>query len=75
MHIRDNGKGFVLDGRTGPDQGHFGLLGISERIKRIRGEAVVSTAPDKGTTVKVEAPLDLTPEIQNSDLAAATNQR
>jgi len=73
MHIKDNGRGFVMDNRTGPDQGHFGLLGISERIKRIRGEAVVTSTPDLGTTVRVQAPLDLAPEIQNSDLVDAQN--
>jgi signal transduction histidine kinase len=68
MHIKDNGRGFVMGNRTGPDQGHFGLLGISERIKRIRGEAVVESIPDRGTIVRVQAPLDPVPEVQNPEL-------
>ncbi len=67
MLVKDNGKGFVMSACTGPSQGHFGLLGISERIKRIRGEAVFNSAPDTGTTVRIQAPIDFAQELQNPE--------
>ena len=40
LQVKDNGKGFELDDCAGPREGHFGLLGISERAKRLQGETV-----------------------------------
>jgi signal transduction histidine kinase len=57
LQVKDNGKGFVLDDCAGPRQGHFGLLGISERAKRLRGEIAFSSAPNAGTTVRVQIPI------------------
>jgi len=58
LTIRDNGNGFevpdALDGFV--REGKFGLLGISERVHLLRGTYRVESAPDKGTTVKVEIP-------------------
>jgi signal transduction histidine kinase len=73
MLVKDNGKGFVMSAYTGPSQGHFGLLGISERIKRIRGEVIVNSAPDMGTTVRILAPIDLAQEPQIPDPGQAQN--
>jgi signal transduction histidine kinase len=57
LQVKDNGKGFALDDCAGPREGHFGLLGISERAKRLHGEIVFSSAPDAGTTVRVQIPI------------------
>lgn len=57
LQVKDNGKGFALDNCAGPREGHFGLLGISERTKRLHGEIVFSSAPDAGTTVRVQIPI------------------
>lgn len=58
LRIEDNGKGFAPEDRIGPHEGHFGLLGISERTKRLRGCVSFTSAPGKGTIVHVEIPLD-----------------
>jgi signal transduction histidine kinase len=63
LRIEDNGKGFIPEDRIGPHEGHFGLLGVSERTKRLRGQVSLTSAPGKGTTVRVEIPLDPGPDL------------
>jgi signal transduction histidine kinase len=58
LQIADNGKGFTPDHCIGPHDGHFGLLGISERAKRLRGKVSITSVPGEGTTIRVEIPLD-----------------
>ena len=57
LDIRDNGKGFTPENCSGPNDGHFGLLGMSERAKRFGGQILITSAPGKGTTIRVELPL------------------
>jgi len=57
LQVKDNGKGFALDNCAGPREGHFGLLGISERTKRLHGEVIFSSAPDGGATIRVQIPI------------------
>jgi signal transduction histidine kinase len=58
--IHDDGQGFTLPERL--DQlaaaGHYGLLGMKERIELAQGTLAISTAPGKGTSVLVQVPLD-----------------
>ncbi len=58
LQIQDNGNGFEQEKSAGPNEGHFGLLGISERVKRIGGELVISSGLGKGTTIRVQAPIE-----------------
>ncbi|MGA9450986.1 MAG: sensor histidine kinase, partial [Verrucomicrobiia bacterium] len=58
LDIRDNGKGFTPENCSGPNDGHFGLLGMSERAKRLGGQILITSAPGKGTTIRVELPLE-----------------
>jgi len=51
--VRDDGIGFDAASRPGPDRGHFGLSGVSERTKRFRGALNVVSAPQQGTRVTV----------------------
>jgi signal transduction histidine kinase len=57
LQVKDNGKGFALNDCAGPSEGHFGLLGISERVKRLHGEISFSSAPETGTTMHVRIPI------------------
>lgn len=57
LQVKDNGKGFALDHCEGPRDGHFGLLGIAERAKRLHGQIAFASAPDAGTTVRVQIPI------------------
>jgi signal transduction histidine kinase len=67
LQITDNGHGFDQEHSAGPGQGHFGLLGISERAKRLGAELSVSSEPGRGTTVRIQVPLE-----QNSSPDFAT---
>lgn len=51
LEIRDNGAGLAL-GPAGAEGRHFGLLGMSERAKRIGGRLEVSSAPGEGVVVR-----------------------
>ena len=63
----DDGQGFVPETAPGPKQGHFGLLGIRERIEDFNGSMKIESAPDLGAkfTVTLTA-IDETNE-QNKD--------
>ncbi len=58
LQIQDNGRGFVPAEAAGPDDGHFGLLGISERVKRLGGKFSLTSEPGQGATLRVEIPLE-----------------
>jgi signal transduction histidine kinase len=59
MRITDNGRGFSPANCPGASGGHFGLLGMSERTKRLEGQLRVVSAPGEGTRLEVEVPLRL----------------
>jgi signal transduction histidine kinase len=58
LRIQDNGRGFDREKSAGPGEGHFGLLGISERAKRLGGELAITSEPGCGTTVRIQVPLE-----------------
>ena len=51
--VRDNGCGFDPDSRPGSAQGHFGLLGITERVSNFKGSLKLDSATGKGTKATV----------------------
>ena len=55
--IEDDGKGFDPDHCIGPNEGHFGLLGIRERAERMGGGASITSAPGAGTRIRVDVPI------------------
>jgi signal transduction histidine kinase len=57
LRISDNGCGFERDQCDGPAEGHFGLQGIAERVKRLKAELTLESAPGKGTLVMVRVGL------------------
>ncbi len=54
LAVQDNGLGF--DPQSIPS-GHYGLLGIRERIRLIGGQLTLDSAPGKGTILIVEIPI------------------
>lgn len=56
LRIQDDGCGFCLDKAPDGQTGHFGLLGMRERIDKIAGTLNITTAPGKGTIVEVFVP-------------------
>lgn len=55
--VQDNGCGFDPNDRPGPAEGHFGLLGIQERLDRIGGTFDISSSPGHGAefTITIES--------------------
>jgi signal transduction histidine kinase len=56
LEVSDNGTGFDPDTAT-QEPSHFGLSGMQERVDKISGTLRIQSAPDKGTTVRVTAPI------------------
>jgi signal transduction histidine kinase len=52
MEVCDDGIGF--DPSRARSGGGLGLRGIEERVRRIGGQLVMDSTPDKGTVLKVE---------------------
>ena len=51
--VHDNGCGFDPTACPGAQEGHFGLVGIRERLKALQGEMHISSRPNHGTKVTV----------------------
>jgi len=56
LTVRDDGRGFTPGSQLGPDQGHFGLSGMRERIERLGGTLAIDSQPGSGTTVRAVVP-------------------
>ena len=51
--VADNGCGFDPVTVPGVSRGHFGLQGIRERVKELKGEVSIKSAPGEGTTATI----------------------
>ena len=56
LSVRDDGRGF--DPSEQIADGHFGLLGMHERAEQIGGVLSIDSAPERGTQIAVEVPLN-----------------
>jgi ligand-binding sensor domain-containing protein/signal transduction histidine kinase len=54
LRVEDDGSGFEYS-RIAPE-GHYGLLGIEERIKRLGGTVQVNSAASRGTRIFIRVP-------------------
>ena len=52
--VKDDGLGFDVSTAPGPADGHFGLAGVSERVRRHGGKVEIESSPGKGTKVTVK---------------------
>lgn len=66
LSIQDDGRGFTVPERwvTLARQGHYGLLGAVERAEEIDGVLTVTSAPVKGTTLRVIVPLPVRQPVE-----------
>ena len=53
LRIRDNGNGFDPHGLDGAKNGHFGLVGIHERVKQVSGNLSLNSRPGQGTEILI----------------------
>lgn len=51
LTIHDDGRGFDPDTVPGIQQGHFGVQGMKERMKRLGGSLTIQSKPTGGTTL------------------------
>ena len=54
LRIRDDGRGFNIDGGAVARPGHFGLIGMRERARKIVAKLELASTPGGGTTVEVK---------------------
>lgn len=53
LTVEDNGCGFVPSEKNGSSSGHFGLMGMRERMQRIGGSFQIDSVLEKGTRVEL----------------------
>ncbi len=53
LTIEDDGRGFTPGREAGPEDGHFGLTVMRERVERLGGSLTISSRPSAGTKVDV----------------------
>jgi PAS domain S-box-containing protein len=60
LQIVDDGHGFSLPPRLNDlaDSGHFGLIGLIERVDQEKGEIEIDSEPGLGTTISVTLPVN-----------------
>jgi signal transduction histidine kinase len=56
VQVRDDGRGFDTAMASSQPNGHYGLVGIQERAKRIGGILVLSSWPGTGTELTLSVP-------------------
>jgi PAS domain S-box-containing protein len=72
VRVRDDGRGFVVPDRLDnfARSGHFGLVGLVERVEQADGEFTVTSSPGMGTTLTVRVPVEEAESDERSDSRA-----
>lgn len=52
--VADDGRGFVPGTQQGLDEGHFGIMGMRERVERLGGGLTIDSGPGRGTTLRAQ---------------------
>jgi signal transduction histidine kinase len=55
--IEDDGIGFDI--REAKKDGHFGLIGLKERVKLLQGTVDIVSCVGSGTVIETSIPLDI----------------
>jgi len=66
LTISDDGRGFTPGRQAGPEEGHFGLSVMRERIERLGGRLELESGPGGGTTIHIT----ITPSPHDVDFEA-----
>jgi len=68
VRVNDDGVGFSVppEGFHASKQGGFGLFSIQERMARLGGSLIVTSAPGAGTSVTLEAPLASASDLESA---------
>jgi signal transduction histidine kinase len=57
VEIADDGCGFDSQDGVSPEGGHFGIIGMKERVQELGGRFSIVSQPDQGTVVRARFPL------------------
>jgi len=57
LRVHDDGHGFDPESLNPAGSGHYGLIGMRERVERIGGHLTLHSKPGEGTDVSVEVPI------------------
>lgn len=57
LQVLDDGVGFQPDNAPNSDNGHFGLSGMRDRVKRLGSSLSIQSTPGKGTQIEARIPL------------------
>ncbi|MEI1420280.1 sensor histidine kinase [Bacillus cabrialesii] len=56
LTVKDNGKGFDVE-KGKKKRGHYGLLGIQERVRAMNGQFNIKSSKLKGTQIEITVPI------------------
>lgn len=56
LTVKDNGKGFDVE-KGKKKRGHYGLLGIEERVRTMKGQFNIKSTTSKGTQIDITVPI------------------
>ena len=56
VEVRDDGTGFDPAMLSSTTAGHYGLIGMKERVERIGGKFVLRSRPGAGTELMIQVP-------------------
>ena len=71
--VADNGCGFDPAVAPGPKEGHFGLLGVRERLKEFGGELKIDSRPGQGTKATISMAIGREPAGERRDAGKVTS--
>jgi signal transduction histidine kinase len=57
LQVVDDGRGFDSEKAFTADTGHFGLVGMRERVEGVGGRFAITTSPGDGTALLIEVPV------------------
>jgi ligand-binding sensor domain-containing protein/signal transduction histidine kinase len=66
VEIEDDGCGFDPSNIFSSNGRHYGLIGMRERVEKLRGEFLLSSSPGKGTELCLSIPLAKPATLENS---------
>jgi signal transduction histidine kinase len=71
LSVRDDGRGFDVPARpqSASPNGHFGIIGMLERVDKVGGSLELRSAPGEGTTVRARVPSRLDAAAEGAEMA------
>jgi len=57
LQVTDDGRGFDSKKTFTADAGHFGLVGMRERVEGVGGSFEITSSPADGTSLMIEVPV------------------